>query len=325
MGAVWAVLLALLLPVLHGGVTVEEARLPTARSGPAAVWADGKAYVFGGHDGRGHVDEVLAYDPARGRLTLAGRLPEPLFTAAAVWTGEAAYVFGGSADGGGTGLTAIVRFDPRTGEAVRVADLPEPTMAASAAWDPRPTPACPEGCAYVFGGSSTLRTYSRDVVRFDPSTHTVTPLGAVLPRAHRLAAAVWVGDHAYVFGGYDGVPLAQVVRYDPATNEATSLAPLPSARYGLGAALTTAGVRLLGGSDDATDLPDVLAFDPATGASRRTSAQYPCGLADAAWTSDGRLVYAFGGREGGPTGRNVGAIQVYEPHGLPRPAAKARC
>ena len=300
--------------------------LPSARNGAAGVWADGKAYVFGGHGPGGLLDEVVAYDPASGDAAVVARLPEPLFTSAAVWTGEAVYLFGGSADGGGTGLTDVLRFDPATRRVEKVADLPARTMAASAAWDPRPTPACPRGCAYVLGGSAAIGTYSRDVVRFDPATRASTPMGPVLPVAHRLGAAVWTGDAAYVLGGYDGAPLDQVVRYDPVRNEAvTTKARLPNATHGAVAVAHDGKVHLLGGSDDLVDLGRVVVLDPARDAVETRPTGLACATAYAASAWDGARLLLLGGREGGPlSGLPLEVVQLYDP-GTGAAAASGPC
>jgi hypothetical protein len=191
--------------------------LPAASSfAQAAVWADGRAYVFGGASYPGS-DRILRYDPATETIDeMSARLPVPLSFASAVWDGNDVYVFGGNrrpSDGNET--AQILRYRPATDTlTVLDATLPSPRSTTSAVWDGEK--------AYVFGGKRNIldddgaaigAIYTAEVVAFDPSTGSVSVRGQ-LPNPRAVMSAVWVGHAGYLFGGRgDNGNLAEIVRF----------------------------------------------------------------------------------------------------------------
>jgi hypothetical protein len=85
------------------------------------------------------------------------------------------------------------------------ATLPPGRFHTSAVWDGTN--------AYVFGGCAAGACPSNLIVRYNPSTNTVTTMSATLPTGRGDTSAVWDGTNAYVFGGHDGSGLNQIVRY----------------------------------------------------------------------------------------------------------------
>lgn len=151
-------------------------------------------------------------------------LPGPRWGSAVAQSGATAFAFGGSVtvpsrEPGGVPesvlLQSILVIDLDTG-VVRTsrALLPEPTVAAAAVFDPRPTPECPQGCAYVLGGATYDLQVLDTITRYDPVTDTAVALDVRLPGPRFDYAAVWTGTHAILAGG--GAP-AQ--RWDPVTGE----------------------------------------------------------------------------------------------------------
>jgi len=100
--------------------------LPSGRTDTAAVWdpAVSHAYVIGGRNAGGDVDEVLDFDPSTcetggGTVPVGGQLPAsveglgvaPRYGFSAVWdaTASVAYVLGGECCGGATRFDTILR------------------------------------------------------------------------------------------------------------------------------------------------------------------------------------------------------------------------
>jgi hypothetical protein len=104
---------------------------------------------------------------------------------------------------------------------------------ASAAWSGQ--------YVYIFGGekrSSDGSLNSYDAIwRFDPATRSVSEMTAKMPAKISLTTAVFDGDRAWIFGGYDdhgGTTSNKdfVITYDPSSDEATLVDHLPIAYQG---------------------------------------------------------------------------------------------
>jgi ABC-type multidrug transport system ATPase subunit len=161
-----------------------------------------------------------------------------------------------------------------TAGARSVAALPFGRSALAVAADPRPLPSigCPQGCAYLFGGTHDPGQDGRDILRFSFADDTVSATGARLPAERHLMAAAWSGSKAYLFGGVPATD--EILEYSPETNEVHPLpVRLPQPSYGMAAAqLPDGGIYLFGGRVGA-DRPDggalssmVLRFDPTAAA-----------------------------------------------------------
>lgn len=317
------VALVVLPPFVPAGTADTADALPTAlpssRMGTSAVWAGDFAYVFGGNHEPGNVrlNEILRFDPITGESIVVGTLPTPTYYTEAVWTGQRAYVIGGSVPGFVT-LDTIVEFDPTAGTASVVAHLPGGRYGTSAVWTGE--------YVYVFGGwTGGVSCCNLDqIVRFDPATKEVIPLdptvpGQKLPSPRHGMAAVWIGEHAYIFGGFGGSAgsgtsslRAEVLQFDAATETITTVAcALPTPRAQMGAVWTEKHGYLLGGDDVGTDyLDEILRFDPATCGFTSMGAHLPAGrgIAGTVWT--GGLACMFGGYDGAAT---QSEIVCYDP------------
>jgi len=131
------------------------------------------------------------------------------------------------------------------------------------------------------------------------STSIVLP--ARLPMAADMRAAVWVGDAAYVFGGWqnDQIPLDTIVRFQPGPTGGTVTgvpARLPVATAYAAAVWTGTYVYLFGGIGGTGT--EIIRFDPATNAVGLLSSRLPSpiALASAVWT--GSEAYILGGASG---------------------------
>lgn len=120
-----------------------------------------------------------------------------------------------------------------------------------------------------------------------------------LPSPLMGTAAVWTGEHAYLFGGSDGTVRDGIVRYDPATGQVTTMnAELPGARDNATAVWTGRHAYVFGGWDGERTLDGIVRYDPANDTLRTMDARLPEGRAGAAAVWTGEAVYLFGGREG---------------------------
>ncbi|MEA3199763.1 MAG: hypothetical protein QOE90_1191 [Thermoplasmata archaeon] len=153
--------------------------------------------------------------------------------------------------------------------------------------------------AYVFCGTST------QIVRYDPATNAATVMGAHMPAARAYTAAVWIGDSAYIFGGFaSGVTTGQVLRYTPATDAAPAVVgDLASMGWGTlyRASAVTDGTNayLLGGVyDQGSCSTRELVFYPATNQAWQAGT-LPSSYCGTSAVADGHgYAFLFGGGDG---------------------------
>ena len=240
--------------------------LPYDLSAVPAVWVGGKYYLFGGistssYSGAvacngstgvcaGDRDDILRYDPEAHTIDTVAHLPVGRHAASAIWTGQYIFVFGG------IGLSDIVRFNPANNEvAVMGAQLPTCRALMSAVWDGTE--------ALLFGGNGGYAGCgpTTEIVRYNPSTDTVTVAAAAFPSPIGATSAIWDGNNAYIFGGGDGGDT--IWQYDPRADTLTA-APvtLPSPRFFTGAALVGGKAFIIGGSSGTADLTEIVELDP---------------------------------------------------------------
>jgi hypothetical protein len=173
--------------------------LPRPRSDLAAVSVGGTAYVIGGFDGSALTPYVLSTTDGV-RFTIAGTLATPVRYPAVAAVGSSIYVVGGSTSttesSAGGQVDLVQRYDIATGRTTVVAHLPHALAHASAF--------VLGGELFVAGGVEVRRPLDR-IVRIDGAS--VLPAGT-LPRPRSDAAAVTIGERAYLIGGEDGGPAA---------------------------------------------------------------------------------------------------------------------
>ncbi|MCA1810930.1 MAG: hypothetical protein LC623_02840, partial [Halobacteriales archaeon] len=310
---------SLVAPGAAASVATMAATLPAASDRSSAV-SDGSGgiYLFGGWHSPTREDWILRYDPAANTLTtLSATLPTARFGTSAVWDGTSAYVLGGF-DASST-LDQIVRYTPSTNTVTTLAaTLPVPRGYMSAVWDGA-------GNAYLFGGSDAgvFATYTNEILRYTPSTNTVTTMAATLPSARTATSAVWdpATASAYIFGGHTmaGTSSDQIVRYTPSTGTVTVMgATLPSPRHDTAAAWNQAGSAYVVGGSDLQG--QIVRYTPATDTATLLGDTLPSGRgAPAAAWGGSAGIYVFGGWTGGSY---TDAIeQVREPPCAPENAA----
>lgn len=311
-----------------------SSKLPGSRGHgwTSAVWTGTHAFVFGGNggcplSGDGYCKDIVRFDPNTGEVVTVAFLPEAGDGTSAVWdaadapargcTKGCAYVFGGTAGPNpGQGNRDIVRFNPETNLASRLLpQLPSPRHSTAAVWDPTDAPSrgCAIGCAYVFGGASTLAGPSGrydEIVSFNPATGTVSLVGH-LPIGLAYMTAFFdprpdtgcPSGCAYVLGGHkgDGIGISTAIfRFDPATGTVSTMRaalPTDSAHAALGAVWDGGQAFTFGGCCPSAGgfSTKILRYDPKADAVTEMSTRLdtPRGHGSAVWT--GRNAYLFGG------------------------------
>ncbi len=207
--------------------------LPSARHDTAAATLGGNVYLFGGGNAT-QIDEIVRINPHTGATAIVGHLPAPSSDSAAAVVGDTAYIIGGYT--GTRWLDTVIAW--RTGHTPKVVGhLPAALRYAAVT--------AVHGKVIIAGGSLPDGTASSAVLRFDPTTSTVSRIGA-LPAPTTHAAAAALGGIAYVIGGRGattGTVVATITAINPATRTVTSAGSLLSATSDLAAA--TLGDRIL--------------------------------------------------------------------------------
>lgn len=238
---------------------------------------------------------------ASAEFSLIGYLPpENRYWASSVWDGNNVYVFGGEtqrSDGSTYVSRQIIRVDPATGSRTVVALLPTARSRTSAIWDGQ--------SAYIFGGWEIIGDYSsnsllKEVVRYTPSTNTVTTMTTSLPLAGNIHhSTIWdpVSKSAHIFGGkgLNGYGSNKTVRYYPDKNSSyVRTNTLPTVRDLTSATFDGTHGYVYGGRTPDYISDEILRYDVGTGAfslvGRLPSARYGTSAA-----GDGRNAYIFGG------------------------------
>lgn len=241
---------------------------------------------------------------AAAQFSVIGYLPpENRYWASSVWDGRNVYVFGGEtrrSDGSTYVSRQIIRVDPATGDRTIVAHLPTQRSRTSAIWDGQ--------SAYIFGGWKYIGDYSsssmlKEVVRYTPSTNTVTTMTTSLPLAGAIQhSTIWdpVSKSAHIFGGkgVNGYGSNKTVRYYPGTNSSyVRTKTLPTVRDLTSASFDGKYGYVYAGRTPNYISDEILRYDVGTGAftlvGRLPSARYATGAA-----TDGRNAYIFGGLKG---------------------------
>ena len=223
---------------LDGSSARVVGRLPIAVHDAPAVGIARRLYLFGGGDGVGQHDAILAVDVGRGTTRQVGTLPAPSSDAAAAAIGPTAYVVGGYT--GSAWLDTIVAWRPG-GSSHVVARLPHGVRYAAVA--------AAHGLLVIAGGTVADGSVSRDVFIFDPRLRTLRR-AAPLPRPTTHAAAAASGNRVLVLGGRgasSGSASDAIVIVDPVARTTRAGGRLRTARSDLAAVAAGSRVLLAGG------------------------------------------------------------------------------
>ncbi|HWG92591.1 MAG TPA: fibronectin type III domain-containing protein [Candidatus Thermoplasmatota archaeon] len=150
------------------------------------------------------------------------------------------------------------------------------------------------GQVYLFGGHLGSQA-KHQIVRYDPTTRTLTPLAAEVPGGREGAAAAFLAGTGYLVGGSDDAPTRDVFSFDPAAGKLTLLStrlPHPLAKAASG--VVGDSLYLLGGHDGRSPRAEILRYTPATGEVALV-ARLPQAVVNAAAVSTGNALLLFGG------------------------------
>ncbi len=138
-------------------------RLPTPRCGSMAFWANDTAYVVGGRDDTGRLNQILAYNPAQQTMQVVpSRLTDARSSPGVSYDGERyAYIMGGATDT--DTLDSIDRFDTWTQTVEK-----SPSILPSTRWEG--ISVWGDNRAYLFGGFVDPGWFyiTDQILRFDP-------------------------------------------------------------------------------------------------------------------------------------------------------------
>ena len=168
------------------------------------------------------------------------------------------------------------------------------------------------GRLWLFGGIGANKTATRDTAAFDRAISNWTP-GPPLPQPVHHAAAVTYDNQAVVIGGFlpDGGLTSGVSNrvYALRGDRWVQLPPLNHARAAAAAAVVGDKIVVVGGQADGELVPETEVFD---GGSWTDVAEIPTPREHLGAASDGRYLYAVGGRELSAA-ENIAAAERYDP------------
>lgn len=185
------------------------------------------------------------------------------------------------------------------------------------------------GVRYVPGSFRQLgiEAHPLDTIyRFDGPDQQLTLVGN-LPYEMHGASAVWVGNHAFIFGGCTGWSYPErsvcagdahdeILRFDPLTGSITVMTTkLPTPRMFMASAWDGEHVYLFGGRGRAGGVQvtydDILRYNPQTDSLEKLFSKLPLPRIDASAIWDGEDIYVFGGVL--PTNEHIEDILRFDP------------
>lgn len=277
--------------VRFDGTTTEtlDVRLPRPGAYWTAVWADDRAYLFGGETCEGATcpdtgctDEgcpVIEFVPATGQVRQLDDVFPHIRGAAGVWTGDEVFLYGGRATQAAYYLRTIIRFTPEAGLEVQDLLLLEERHNAVATWH--------DGQAYVFGGNDVSgRPGFKDTIYVhDPQEDALYVHHLSLPEESSGHRAARIGADTFIMGG--GQEWIDIYRFRPETEDASTSADAGSDEGGETAGTTTSTTTTTtttdpGGPDAAPDAAADCDPRPTTVDSRHD----PLGRTFVHWTID---------------------------------------
>jgi DNA-binding CsgD family transcriptional regulator len=225
----------------------EEASLPEARSGMAAVTYEDAIYVIGGITPSGVTGSLIRLRLGyKGWEARSGK-PTPVSDIQAARLGERIYIPGGRL-ASGQPTDKLEYYELRQDYWAQAAPLPAARSGyALAAF---------EGQLYLFGGWDGSQ-YTDTVYSYDPVSNS-WEVRSALPGRRGLAAAVVREGRIFLMGGTDGLQaLSRLDAYTPlrdlpGENPWEARASLPQPRSGLAAVLMADQVYVVGGEGKST-------------------------------------------------------------------------
>jgi serine/threonine protein kinase/N-acetylneuraminic acid mutarotase len=298
----------------ESGRWTELEAMPEPAGGVGVAYAAGRIVVVGGEGRTSASDDVQGYDIEGGRWSQLPPLSEARHGVAVAVIGDSLYAVGGATDPGHVGPTQRSEVLDLSGRAAapvtvnvkwrRVTQAPSKLEYAASAEV--------GGRIWVFGGIGADETPTAEIAAYDHVLNTWTP-GPQLPRPLHHATAVNYKGEAVVIGGFlPGGALTSVASdrvYAMRGDKWVRLPPLQHARGAAAAAVVGDRIVVVGGQADGKLVPETEVFD---GRRWTDAAEIPTPREHLGAASDGRYLYAVGGRELSAA-ENVGALERYDP------------
>jgi non-specific serine/threonine protein kinase len=289
--------------------------LPQAAGGVGVAYAGGRIVVIGGEGTTAVSGAVQAYDIQHERWSSLPALPTARHGVATAAVGQSVYAIGGATQVGHIGST-------KEADVLDLSGKPStPQAGANVAWRQlAPIPSKRqyaastevEGRIWLFGGIDANESGTTDTAAYDRAINTWTP-GPPLPQPlHHTAAVTWRGDAVVIGGFVPGEELTSEQSNRVYVLRGDSWKRLPSLnhpRAAAAAAVVGNKIVVVGGQANGKLVRQTEVFDGKrwTGVADMPTPREHLGAA-----SDGRYVYAVGGREL-TAANNLPALERYDP------------
>jgi non-specific serine/threonine protein kinase len=299
----------------QSGRWTELEAMPKPAGGVAVAYAAGRIVAVGGEQTTSVSDAVQGYDIQRRTWSQLPPLARGLHGVAVAVIDSSLYAVGGATEPGHVGPTRQTEVLDLSGRA------PAAPVDTNAKWHRvTATPSSIEyaasaevgGRIWLLGGIGANETATARIAAFDRVLNTWTP-GPNLPTSLHHATAVNYKGEAVVIGGFlPGPALTSVASahvYALRGDKWVRLPPLKHARGAAAAAVVGNKIVVVGGQADGKLVPETEVFD---GKRWTDGAEMPTPREHLGAASDGRYVYAVGGRQLSAA-ENVGALERYDP------------
>jgi serine/threonine protein kinase/N-acetylneuraminic acid mutarotase len=289
--------------------------MPQATGGVSAAYAGGRVVAIGGEGATEASDVVQAYDIRNERWSRLPALPRARHGVAVAAVGDAVYAIGGATAAGHLGSTNEAEALDLSGKPAAAPGTPNLEWEALAAAPSRRQYAASTefgGRLWLFGGIGADGDATTETAAYDRAINNWTP-GPELPKPlHHAAAVTWQGDAVLIGGFLPGEELTsgQSGRvYMMRGDSWEELPPLNHPRAAAAAAVVGGKIVVVGGQADQKLVRETEVFD---GKRWTDVAEMPTPREHLAAASDGRYLYAVGGRELS-SDKNVPALERYDP------------
>lgn len=227
--------------------------MSTARRHVGVIFAVGKLYAIGGHDGKEHLSYGEVFDPLTNKWAAIAPMRIPRRGLALAGLGGAIYAIGGLDDS--VCFNTVERYDPSLDVWTTVADMNIARGGVGVGTI--------KGCTYAVGGNDGLSSLSQ-CEQYDAILNKWVMVASMNKR--RAGAGVCIlNGYLYVAGGFDdSAPLESCERYETSTNQWTYINRMTCPRGGVGVAALGGLIYAVGGHDGTNYLNAVEAYNPLT-------------------------------------------------------------
>jgi N-acetylneuraminic acid mutarotase len=288
--------------------------MPEASGSVGAAYAGGRLVAVGGEGTTTVSDAVQGYDIQKRRWSQLPALPTARHGVSVTALEDTIYAIGGATVPGHLASTKEAEVLDVSGEraAPTAANVKWSAIAHAPSERQYAAATAVGGRVWLFGGIGEGETASTETAAYDRAINTWTP-GPKLPQPlHHLMAVTYKGD-AVVMGGF--VPGEELTSkqsdrvYALRGSAWEQLPPLNHPRAAAAAAVVDDKIVVVGGQADGKLVAQTEVFD---GEGWTDVAEMPTPREHLGAASDGRYLYAAGGRELSAA-KNSGALERYDP------------